>query len=145
MSDLTVPPLEDRLRAASQGYPEWRVQHPVERCYCISFTRDDSVNPEREASEWLEEFKRKFPEHSHAGYEVARVQVQTQADQLMIEAADALASLQARLKAAERSKETLLDALRWMVAGSTQLGVPIHDCLPKARAAIDAATSQEGK
>lgn len=82
--------LADRLRESSTGRDEWRVQDPKDGAYCIAFSRHDgySLNPEREARAWLADHREKFPTSTKAGYVVACVRVQNQAEALMQEAAD---------------------------------------------------------
>lgn len=118
-------PLSRRLRDAAQGHPEWRVQDPVSRSYCMSVTRDEAPDPERAAREWLEDHKRRFPESKYARYEVARVQVTTQIDELMLEAAVALERKDVRLLDLEAGHE---------IGASTSQ--QMHDALVAARAEI---------
>lgn len=78
------------LRTLATGRVEWRVQDPVERCYCISFDPGSSINPEREAREWLADYKRRWPNGIHAHYEVAEVRCFTALEREALAAADAL-------------------------------------------------------
>lgn len=78
------------LRELATGTVEWRVQDPIEKCYCISFDRERSINPEREAREWLADHKARFPKSQHAGYEVAEVRWFSRLERAALEAADAL-------------------------------------------------------
>jgi hypothetical protein len=82
--------LAAELRRLSTGTVEWRVQHPVEKCYCISFDRSDSINPERAAREWLADFQRRWPDHEHAKYEAAEVRWFSELERAALEAADVL-------------------------------------------------------
>jgi hypothetical protein len=82
--------LTSRLRSLARGRVEWRVQHPVEKCYCICFSRNDSLDPEREAREWLADFRRRFPKHEHSKYEVAEVRQFSPLERAALEAADHL-------------------------------------------------------
>jgi hypothetical protein len=66
------------LRELATGRVEWRVQDPVEKCYCMYFDRSSSINPERDAREWLADHARRFPDSAHAKYEVAEVRVFTE-------------------------------------------------------------------
>lgn len=51
----------------------WAVMNADESAYCISFDRNDSANPRREAEEWFERQKREFPENiERNGYHVVR-------------------------------------------------------------------------
>jgi hypothetical protein len=78
------------LRKLATGRVEWRVQDPAERCYCISFNARDSINPEREAREWLADYKSRWPNGIHAHYEVAEVRYFTELEREALAAADAL-------------------------------------------------------
>jgi hypothetical protein len=82
--------LAARLRQLATGRVEWRVQHPVEKCYCISFDRGDTLNPEWSARGWLADFRQRFPNHPHAKYEAAEVRCFTELERAALEAADAL-------------------------------------------------------
>lgn len=79
-----------KLRQLSQGREEWRVQHPVDKSYCFSANRYESLNPEREVREWLEDHRRRFPDSMHAEYEVAKHFVLTELQRAALEAADLL-------------------------------------------------------
>lgn len=89
-----VMPLATELRAQAHGWVEWRVQDPVSKSYCISFSRygeDRVLDPEREAREWLRKHRAEFGAGGRfSGYEVARVEVATKSDRLMRDAADKL-------------------------------------------------------
>lgn len=103
--------LVQKLRDAARGTEEWRVADPADGCYCISFSWADCSNPEREAKEWLEDHRTRFPNSRHAHYEVRRVMAQNSADMLMIEAAEELERLgDAANQAAEvlRQEATIL-------------------------------------
>jgi hypothetical protein len=82
--------LAARLRKLASGRLEYRVQDPVEKCYCVSFSRDDGFDPERDARQWLADFQRKFPEHPHANYEVAPVRSFSELERAALEAAELL-------------------------------------------------------
>lgn len=82
--------LAARLRELATGTVEWRVQHPVDKCYCIAFSFENSVNPRREAREWLEDFRRRYPDHEHAKHEVAEVRWFSALEQAALEAAELL-------------------------------------------------------
>ena len=69
------------------------VADPADGCYCISFSQADTFNPERDAMEWLEDHRKRFPSSQHAHYEVRRVMAQNSADMLMIEAAEEIERL----------------------------------------------------
>lgn len=90
--------LVKQLHDAGKGIEEWRVADPEDGSYCISFSWADSVNPEREAREWLEDHRKRFPNSQHAHYKVQRVMAQYQADRLMCQAADELERLRKALE-----------------------------------------------
>lgn len=81
-----------RLRKLATGRLEYRVQHPVDRSYCVSFSREDGFDPERAAREWLAHFQRNHPDHRHAKYEVAEVRSFSELERAALEAADLLAA-----------------------------------------------------
>lgn len=83
-----MPPLAARLRAKCSGYDEWRVQDPKDGAYCLAFSWPEVSNPERMAREWLSDHCRRFPGGLHTDFVVACVRVHTEADKLMLEAAD---------------------------------------------------------
>lgn len=85
--------LAARLRASATGRDEWRVQSPADGSYFISFTRDDCSNPEAEAKRWLAEHRFNHPENPRSQYVVACFRVRTDAERLMIEAAEALEAI----------------------------------------------------
>ncbi|HEY0662217.1 MAG TPA: hypothetical protein VGD21_12960 [Lysobacter sp.] len=78
------------IREFATGTVEWRVQDPVEKCYCISFDHRSSINPAREAREWLSDHKARHPNSMHAGYEVAEVRWFSRLERAALEAADTL-------------------------------------------------------
>lgn len=141
--DAPGVPLAKRLRTAGAGYDEWRVQDPERGIYVIAFSRSEVANPEREAREWLAYHVRNFPDSRFPKYVVAKVHVQTQADELMQEAAaeltrvtevaeelsalrDRLADLLSRTAVALRGPEPPLTRWSW------------HDVPERAAAAIAA-------
>ena len=89
--------LIEQLRQAGQGAEEWRVADPADGSYCIAFSHANCINPEREAREWLDDHRKRFPNSQHAHYEVRRVMAQNNADLAMCQAAAEL----------ERMRETL--------------------------------------
>jgi len=89
--------IEFKLRKAGIGSEEWRVADPETGCYCIAFSRGNSLNPERAACGWLEDHRERFPGGLHAHYEVRRVMAQDERDELMNEGADEIARLRALL------------------------------------------------
>lgn len=82
--------LGTRLRSLATGTVEWRVQHPVDKSYCIAFGRSSSFNPERDARRWLEDHRERFPSGRFFNYEVAEVRYLTELERAALEAADAL-------------------------------------------------------
>jgi len=84
--------LAARLRHLASGAVEWRVQDPVEKCYCISFNYGDTADPERAAREWLAVHQTRFPNSQHAHYEVAKVRWFSVLEQAALDAADLLDS-----------------------------------------------------
>jgi hypothetical protein len=111
--------LAERLRKLATGTVEWRVQHPVEKCYCISFDRDDSINPERAAREWLADHQRRFPNSDHAKYEVAEVRWFCELERTALEAADQLtaahaAGVRAGMLRAAQIAESMTARERWI-------------------------------
>ncbi len=90
MNDIT-----ERLRSSASGTIEWRVQNPETRAYCISFTEWNGG--ERSARQWLDEEIRARPETIFAKHEVARVAALDHRDRLMLEAADEIDRLRARV------------------------------------------------
>jgi hypothetical protein len=88
--------LTEGLRQLASGSLEWQVRDPVEHCMCMIFTHADSIDPEGAALEWLRDFKRKFPDHPHAKYEVAAVRSFTPLERAALDAADLIDAMQAR-------------------------------------------------
>lgn len=115
MTDTTE--LIRRLRDASQGHDEWRVQNPEDGCYCIAFSRSGSLDPECEARSWLADHIRQFPQGMFVGYEVKCVRVLTDADRLRLEAADALEQQAAEIAALRADAERLRVTLRFYARG----------------------------
>lgn len=103
------------LRKLATGRVEWRVQDPVSRCYCISFDRSNSINPEREAREWLADHRRRHPGALHTDYEVAEVRSFTELERAALEAADALDS--ASSSANPEVQKVAVDIARWFING----------------------------
>lgn len=99
MTDDKPKSLVARLREASTGYDEWRVQDPKDGSYCIAYSWPEHFSPERQAREWLADHKARFPGGRYANYEVAKVRVKTQADSLLEEAADEIERLRSEFGA----------------------------------------------
>jgi hypothetical protein len=87
----------EAIRALCVGRAEWRVARD-DGAYCMSFSREDSHNPEQEANEWLARHLCDYPER-FMGYKVQRVVVQSQLQEealaLIVRLSDAQASIQA--------------------------------------------------
>lgn len=81
-----------RLRQASRGYEEWRVADKVSGAFCMSFSRSDYMDPEREARKWLDEHMKSYPDH-YAKYEVRREVAQSEDQLLAAEAANMIEGL----------------------------------------------------
>lgn len=85
--------LTERLRQYN-GVVECRVQHPKTGNYCISFDWHNSLNPKREADEWLADQKKRFPEHEYSTtYVVKEVCVLSKQDKACHESANVIESL----------------------------------------------------
>ena len=78
------------LRKLATGTVEWRVQNPTDKGYCIAFDHRSSINPERDAREWLADHKAHHPGSQFAGYEVAAVRWFSELEQAALDAAAAL-------------------------------------------------------
>jgi hypothetical protein len=101
-----APDLVRRLRGLVCGFHEWRVESPEDGSYCLSRTRDDCADPERECREWLE--REKKTGSIFAGYVVKHHHVMTAKDKALAEAADALAALAAQPQASDRDADWTL-------------------------------------
>ena len=120
MTDLT-----ERLRNSATGYKEWRVQNPVDGAYCMSFSKRDSINPEIDAREWLEDHQRAYPESRFSQYVVTCADMMTDGDKLMSEAATEIEHLALDLQ----TERAAVVALRAEIAGlrkSAALRVQFH-------------------
>lgn len=89
---------EMAIRDLCVGRVEWHCSTD-DGAYCMSFDRDNSRDPEREAAEWLERHQRDYP-HRFMAYKVRRVVVQSQLQEealaLLSRLSDATAALQAK-------------------------------------------------
>jgi hypothetical protein len=97
-SNLVLGPnaqLVARLRAESTGFDEWRVQDPKDGSYCMTFNHRETFHPERDAREWLADYRKRHPNGRHAHFEVACRRVLLERDHLMLAAADELERLHA--------------------------------------------------
>ncbi len=83
-----------RLRElASAARIEWRVADPVTKSYCATFDRSDTLTPEEDAHAWLDDHRKRFPDSRHARFEVTRVEVRSELQQLAGALVDAYAAL----------------------------------------------------
>lgn len=82
-----------RLEKLATGTTEWRVANPVTGTFCIAFDYSLTVNPQREAHEWLADHRRRFPNSEFAGYEVSEVVRYSELEKAALSACDFLNSL----------------------------------------------------
>ncbi len=82
--------LVERLRAASQGVDEWRVQANDTVHWIKEFSASNFDHPEEAANLWLLQYRRTLPDWVEDEYEVKFFHTFSQVDRLMQEAADAL-------------------------------------------------------
>jgi len=62
-----------------------------ETAYCMSFCREEYLNPERSANDWMDEKNRHHPGYiAQHGYHVVKKQNLSHADKLSLKAADLL-------------------------------------------------------
>lgn len=88
---------DDHVRDLCAGREEWHVRKGDG--IVMYFDRRDSLNPEREARQWLAEHQRDYPER-FAGYEVERAVVQSPLQRMamaLLDERDALAADRERL------------------------------------------------
>jgi len=112
----------EAIRALCTGSIEWRVASD-DGAYCMSFSRDDSHNPEQEANEWLATHLCKYPERFMA-YKVRRVVVQSQ----LQEEALALITRLSEAQSALQAREAEIAALKLQLAAA-----PLYSTRLKAR------------
>lgn len=78
-----------RLRElASATRIEYRVANPATKAYCMQFDYSDSPNPERDACDWLADYRRRHPNGRYAKFEVMRVVLRSELQQLAGELVD---------------------------------------------------------
>lgn len=82
-------PLPERLRKLVIGRTEWQIVDPEGGGICMWFDRDNYSNPAREAQEWLDEHKRKYPAR-FGSHEVKKVHILSELERAALEAAEAL-------------------------------------------------------
>lgn len=116
-----APTLASMLRASGSGFDEWRVQDKS-GAYCMAYSYQCSINPERDAREWLENHRREFPDSPKASYEVAKVHTQTAAQVLMCRAADELDALAAELVETRRERDEALTEVGQLQTTVIQMG-----------------------
>lgn len=138
-----VVPLVEKLRNACAGYDEWRVQDPKDGSYCIAFNWREVMYPERMAREWLADHCRRFPGGLHTDFVVACVRVQTQADELMQEAADELERLTTEVQELDGLRDRLASLLSRTAVALRGPEPPLtrwswHDVPDRAAAAVAA-------
>ena len=141
--DQRVVPLVEKLRNACAGYDEWRVQDPKDGSYCIAFNWREVMNPERMAREWLADHCRRFPGGLHSDFVVACVRVQTQADELMQEAADEIERLTQGVREGDDLRERMAGLLSRTAVALRGPEPPLtrwswHDVPERAAAAVAA-------
>ena len=100
--------LADELEYLAHGRTEWRVQDPISKAYCISFDRASSLNPERDAREWLSSHVSNHPNSPKARYEVAQSLCFTYLEESARQAASLLRTQAARNAELEAEREKLL-------------------------------------
>ena len=106
MKDLTLPTpvlpphevmqkaldaLAPRVSKQCSGRVEWRIMNKAEDAYCMVFTHDDYINPERAAREWMEQTTRERPGWIESnGYHAMPKLIFTESERLAIEAVELL-------------------------------------------------------
>ncbi|MDQ0571524.1 hypothetical protein QFZ42_003358 [Variovorax paradoxus] len=147
----------EAIRALCVGRAEWRVARD-DGAYCMSFSRDDSHNPEQEANEWLARHLCDYPERFMT-YKVQRVVVQSQLQEealaLIVRLSDAEAEIAALREDAARldwltgqdncvvSEGTNGFWLSWIDENDPERTEYQKGSHPTARAAIDAARAAQ--
>ena len=117
--------LAEKISEETFGTQEWRVQHPVEKKYCMSMTSRDHINPEREIREWFDDYKTRFPNGNFSGYEVAAVTMYSNAEKLCIDAAALLRTQAAELEALRAERDALradAERYRWLKTQTWYVG-----------------------
>ena len=99
--------LADELEYLAHGRTEWRVQDPISKAYCISFDRASSLNPERDAREWLSSHVSNHPNSPKARYEVAQSLCFTYLEESARQAASLLRTQAARIASLEAERDQL--------------------------------------
>lgn len=79
----SLHPIVTRLRSLSKGKRVFRVQHKTDKSYCIQFEEWEQI----EAGEWWKSNREK---EQYAGFELALVEIDSEQDRTMREAADML-------------------------------------------------------
>jgi len=99
--------LAGELHSHVHGRTEWRVQDPVSKAYCISFDRASSLNPERDAREWLSSHVSNHPNSPKAKYEVAQVHCFTELEESALKAIVILSTQAASIASLESERDQL--------------------------------------
>ncbi len=127
--------MTEELRNAGRGREEWRVADPKDGSYCMVFSHYDghTFNPEREAHEWLDDHRRRFPDSQFAGHEVRRVVARDRTDDLLHSAAEHIERLSARALELAAANDDMRGLLLWTLyhhqGGSSDIGQPIRRAL----------------
>ncbi len=75
-----------RLRElCAAAITEWRVADPATGSFCMYFDRNNSLRPEQDARDWLDNHRKQHPGGRHAHYEVKPVEVKTELQHLATE------------------------------------------------------------
>jgi hypothetical protein len=102
MTDKQEMDIVERLRL---GEEVWRVANPDTGAYCMEFSWENSLNPERDAKEWLSNHLREWPNSMHAGKGVIKKIITAS---LHTEAADEIERLRADLVSCRGTVKTEL-------------------------------------
>jgi hypothetical protein len=148
MTDQTAAGLtEQAIRELCIGSVEWHVS-TEDGTYCMSFGYDGSINPEREAAEWLERHQKIYT-HRYMDHKVRRVVVQSKLQEValaLLAQLEEQRAVSARMEADARRLDWLADKSQSI--GNVQLPRACVERHPDSlRAAIDAAiaANEEGK
>jgi hypothetical protein len=116
MTDQTAAGLaEQAIRELCIGSVEWHVS-TEDGAYCMSFGYDGSINPEREAAEWLERLQKTYT-HRFMGHKVRRVVVQSKLQEVAL-------ALLAQLEE-QRAVSARMEADAWKPLSTAPEGVRV--------------------
>lgn len=121
---LKVAGSPETIRFLCGGHVEWRVA-TEDGTYCMSFSRDDALNPEQEANEWLAKHLCEQPDR-FMKYKVRSVVVRSQLQEEALALIDRLSDAEAAIQAARNEAEAMradLLALQ-LFAGKCLSGFP---------------------